>query len=152
MGFSDKVRSRWLSEPVTGVKIGQNGTKVEIGKFVRIGGVIIDSFKKEAFELLPGVSPISFQYGKEKVHAFVLDADRGEAVNISPDLRPPDPKVNGDVGGYGFILKTNPSLLGQMIDAAMVLSAYSIEPSRRKLIITGFLSLLVGLWLGGVMW
>lgn len=151
MGLFDKVRSRWLAEPVTGVKIGQSGTKVEVGKYTKIGGVVVDSFKKEAYEVLPGVNPITFQYGKHRDHAFVLDADRGEAVNIVPDMRPPDQSVNGDLGGYGFILKTNPALLGQMIDAAMVLSAYSIEPSRRKLIITGIVSLLVGLWLGAGM-
>lgn len=151
MGFFDKVRSRWLSEPVRGIKIGQNGTKVEMGQFVKIGGVIVDSFKKEAFEVLPGVSPISFQDGKIKDHAFVLDADRGEAVNLVIDDRPPDPKIQGDVGGYGFILKTNPRLLGQMIDAAMVLSAYSIEPSRRKLVAVGIIMLLLGLFFGSGM-
>ena len=101
--------------------------------------VVEDRFLKKAYEIGPNIRAVSFK-NKNKVIAKVpiVDEYTGIGVNLEYD--------------QGIIaVKTNPSLLGHMIDATMIKNAYALTPSMKSVIIAGLVAFILGLAIGNGM-
>lgn len=101
--------------------------------------VVEDRFLKKAYEIGPGVRAVTFK-NKNKVIARVpiVDESTGTGVNLEYD--------------EGILnVRTNPDLLGHMIDATMIKNAYGLTPSMKTVIIFSLVAFIMGLLFGNGM-
>ena len=101
--------------------------------------VVEDRFLHKAYEIGPNVRAVAFKF-KNKVIARVpiVDEPTGTGVNLDYD--------------EGLLkVKTNPELLGHMIDATMIKNAYALTPSMKTVIIFSLIAFIMGMLIGNGM-
>jgi len=112
------------------VIVFDNGLKeLSIGKAVRDGNVIIDGMIGRQYPIV--TPPMILRDGKKKKLVYLLDAERGCTVELERN----DELLN---------LKTNPDLIGKVLDSRLIQQAFSIKPEVRQIVA----ALVVGLGIG----
>jgi len=112
------------------VIVFDNGLKeLSIGKAVRDGNVIIDGMIGRQYPIV--TPPLILRNGKKKKLVYLLDAERGCTVELERD----DELLN---------LKTNPDLVGKVLDSRLIQQAFAIKPETRQIIA----ALIVGMGIG----
>ena len=103
--------------------------EITIGKAIRDGNVIIDGLLGRQYPVV--TKPVILRNGKKKKMVYLLDAEKGCTVELERD--------NGLLN-----LKTNPDLLGKVLDSRLIQQAFAIKPETRQIIA----ALVVGMGIG----
>jgi hypothetical protein len=98
-------------------------------------GIAEDSFNKRAWELSPDLPTYIMKIGKKEYRCNILDEERGVGLRLEPH-------------NELLMIRSNPLLSGQLIDATMITQALQLTPSRKQIIIAGIVCLLLGVVFG----
>lgn len=98
-------------------------------------GIAEDTFNKLAWELAPDLPTYEIEIKKKKYRCNILDEERGIGLRLQPHEEL-------------LLIRSNPKLSGQLIDATMISQAFQLNPSRKQIIIAGIVCLLMGVIFG----
>ena len=106
--------------------------------FVWGPGYALDTFNKRAWELAPDLPTYIVKIGRKEHRVNVLDEERGVGIWFQPHKEL-------------LLIRSNPELSGQLIDAVIVTAAMMLTPSNKKVIIGALAGVLLGVFLGMAM-
>lgn len=116
------------------VLLFDNGTVTE-GKMIRDGNVLIDGLLGRQYPIV--TRPLIFRKGRNEDVVYLVDVEKGCTVELEKDE---------DL----IKLKTNPDLIGKVIDSRLIQQAFAIKPETRQILAALVAGLLIGGFLGAI--
>jgi|GEM_PF-2210541 hypothetical protein len=113
-----------------------NGLKeVVIGKVTKDGNMLVDGLIGRHYTI--ATKPIILKDGKKRKIAYLVDSEKGCTVEVERD----DSVLK---------LKTNPDLVGKIIDSRLIQQAFSIRVETRQIIASLIIGVILG-WIVGAL-
>jgi hypothetical protein len=120
-------------EKVEVVIVDKEGEEFIETKAVKDGNLIIDPFLGRSYAI--ATKPVKWIKGRRTKLKYFLDADKGCTIGIEKD----DELLK---------LKTNPDLIGKVIDSRLIQQAFAIKPEMRIVLIAFIIGIAIGWFVG----
>ena len=131
MGFM----SKWKQETRPFLVWSPKMLRFTLEQFSWRPGIAEDKFNKRAWELAPDLPVYTLKIGRREYRVPLLDEERGVGLRLEPHEEL-------------LVIRSNPELSGQLIDATMITAALQLTPSRKQIVIAGVIMLLIGIVFG----
>ena len=120
-------------ETVSVLIVDKGCTEITETKARKDGNVIIDPFLGRQYPIVS--KPVDFRKGRRSKKVYILDAEKGCTVELERNKE----LLN---------LKTNPDLIGKVIDSRLIQQAFSIKPEMRVILVALIIGLGIGWFIG----
>ena len=120
-------------EKVDVIMFDKGMKEVVVGKLMKDGNVLIDGLMSRQYPIV--TKPVVLRDGKKKKLVYLVDAEKGCTVELDRD----DELLK---------LKTNPDLIGKVLDSRLIQQAFAIKPETRQILAALFLGIGIGWFVG----
>ena len=120
-------------ETVPVLVVDKGCTEITETRARKDGNVIIDPFLGKQYPVV--TKPVEFRRGGKTEKMYILDAEKGCTVELSR-------------GKELLELKTNPDLIGKVVDSRLIQQAFSIKPETRIILVALIIGLGIGWFIG----
>jgi len=120
-------------ETVDVLVVDKGCTEIIETKARKDGNMIIDPFLGRQYPVV--TKPVEFKKGRKSKKVYILDVEKGCTVELSRNQKLLE-------------LKTNPDLIGRVIDSRLIQQAFSIKPETRTILVALIIGLGIGWFIG----
>ena len=120
-------------EKVDVVMFDKAANEIVVGSVTRDGNMLVDGLLGRQFPIV--TKPVFLRVKNKKKLAYIVDVEKGATAEIVKD----DEMLK---------LKTNPDLIGKVIDSRLIQQAFSIKPETRQILVAFVIGLGIGWFIG----